>query len=73
MAQHKRPDFSSGAWEIYLAEATSVWRDQRYAAESIADGAPSTLALGYWMVLAVLTATLAAAAWRIRRQHLTRR
>ena len=44
-----------------------------YAAESIAEGAPSTLALGYWMVLAVLTATLAAAAWRIRRQHLTQR
>jgi hypothetical protein len=42
-----------------------------YAAESIAKGAPSTLALGYWMVLAVLTATLAAAAWRIRRQQLT--
>jgi hypothetical protein len=44
-----------------------------YAAESIAEGAPSTLALGYWMVLAVLTATLAAAAWRIRRQQLTQR
>jgi hypothetical protein len=44
-----------------------------YAAESIAEGAPSTLALGYWMVLAVLTATLAAAARRIRRQQLTRR
>jgi hypothetical protein len=44
-----------------------------YAAESIADGAPSTRALGYWMVLAVLTATLIAAAWRIRRQHLTQR
>jgi hypothetical protein len=42
-----------------------------YAAENIAEGAPSTLALGYWMVLAVLTATLAAAAWRIRRQQLT--
>jgi hypothetical protein len=42
-----------------------------YAAESIAKGAPSTLALGYWMVLAVLTATLAATAWRIRRQQLT--
>jgi hypothetical protein len=41
-----------------------------YAAERIADGAPSTLALGYWMVLAVLTATLAAAAWRIGRQQL---
>jgi hypothetical protein len=44
-----------------------------YTAESIAEGAPSTLALGYWMVLAVLTATLAAAAWRIRRQQLTQR
>lgn len=44
-----------------------------YAAESIAEGAPSTLALGYWMVLAVLTATLAAAAWRIRRRQLTQR
>ena len=42
-----------------------------YAAESIAEGAPSTLALGYWMVLAVLTATLAAAAWQIRRKQLT--
>jgi hypothetical protein len=42
-----------------------------YAAESIADGAPSTLAVGYWMVLAVLTATLAAAAWRISRQQRT--
>jgi hypothetical protein len=44
-----------------------------YAAESIAEGAPSTLALGYWMMLAVLTATLAAAAWRIRRQQLAQR
>jgi DNA-binding PadR family transcriptional regulator len=44
-----------------------------YAAERIAEGAPSDLALGYWMVLAVLTATLAAAAWRVRRQHLTQR
>jgi hypothetical protein len=44
-----------------------------YAAESIAEGAPSTLALGYWMLLAVLTATLAAAAWRIRRQQLAQR
>ena len=42
-----------------------------YAAENIAEGASSTLALAYWMVLAVLTATLAAAAWRIRRQQLT--
>jgi hypothetical protein len=39
-----------------------------YAAESIEEGAPSTLALGYWMVLAVLTATLAAVAWRTRRR-----
>jgi hypothetical protein len=44
-----------------------------YAAERIAEGAPSTSALGYWMVLAVLMATLAAAAWRVRRQHLTQR
>jgi hypothetical protein len=44
-----------------------------YAAESIAEGAPSTLALGYWMVLAVLTAALAAAAWQIRRQQLAQR
>jgi hypothetical protein len=44
-----------------------------YAAESTADGTPSALALGYWMVLAALTATLAAAAWRIRRQQLTQR
>jgi hypothetical protein len=42
-----------------------------YGAESIAEGASSTLALGYWMVLAVFTTTLAAAAWRIRRQQLT--
>ena len=44
-----------------------------YAAENIAEGAPSTLALGYWMLLAVLTATLAATAWRIRRQQLAQR
>jgi hypothetical protein len=44
-----------------------------YAAEGIAEGAPSTLALSYWKVLAVLTATLAAAAWRIRRQQLAQR
>jgi hypothetical protein len=44
-----------------------------YAAENIAEGAPSTRALAYWTVLAVLTATLAAAAWRIRRQQLTQR
>jgi hypothetical protein len=44
-----------------------------YAAENILEGAPSTPAVAYWMVLAVLTATLAAAAWRIRRQQLTQR
>ena len=44
-----------------------------YAAESVVEGAPSTRALAYWMVLAVLTATLAAAAWRIGRQQLTQR
>jgi hypothetical protein len=44
-----------------------------YAAEGIAEGAPSTRALSYWMVLAVLTATLAAAAWRARRQQLAQR
>jgi hypothetical protein len=44
-----------------------------YAAENLVEGAPSTLAPGYWMVLAVLTATLAAAAWRISRQQLAQR
>jgi hypothetical protein len=44
-----------------------------YAAENIAEGAPSTRALAYWMVLAVLTAALAAAAWRIWRQQVTQR
>jgi hypothetical protein len=44
-----------------------------YAAESITEGTPSTLELGYWMVLAVLTATLAATASRIRRQQLAQR
>jgi hypothetical protein len=45
-----------------------------YAAEeSIAAGAPSTLASGYWAVLAALMVALAAAAWRIRRLQLTRR
>jgi hypothetical protein len=44
-----------------------------YAAENIAEGASSTRALVYWMVLALLTATLATAAWRIRRQQLTQR
>jgi hypothetical protein len=43
-----------------------------YAAEeSLTAGAPSTLALGYWAVLAALMVVLAAAAWRIRRQQLT--
>jgi hypothetical protein len=44
-----------------------------YAAENIAEGAPSTRALAYWMVLAVLTVTLTAAAWRSRRQQLAQR
>ena len=44
-----------------------------YAAESMAGGAPSTLALGYWAVLAALMVALAAVAWRIRRQQLTQR
>ena len=45
-----------------------------YAAEeSTTAGAPSTLALGYWAVLAALMVALAAAAWRIRRQQLTQR
>lgn len=43
------------------------------AEESITAGAPSTLALGYWAVLAALMVALAAAAWRIRRQQLTQR
>jgi hypothetical protein len=34
---------------------------------------PSTLALGYWAVLAALMVALAAAAWRIRRLQLTQR
>lgn len=43
-----------------------------YAAEeSLTAGAPSTLVLGYWAVLAALMVALAAAAWRIRRQQLT--
>jgi hypothetical protein len=42
-----------------------------YAAEeTISTGPPSTLALGYWAVLAALMVALAAAAWRIRRQQL---
>jgi hypothetical protein len=45
-----------------------------YAAEeSITTGVPSTLALGYWAVLAALMVALAAAAWRIRRLQLTQR
>jgi hypothetical protein len=45
-----------------------------YAAEeSITTGAPSTLALGYWAVLAALMVALAAAAWRTRRQQLRQR
>jgi hypothetical protein len=44
-----------------------------FAAESITEGPLSTLELGYWMMMAVLTATLAATAWRISRQHLARR
>jgi hypothetical protein len=42
-----------------------------YAAEeSISAGAPSTLALGYWAVLAALMVALVAAAWRSRRHQL---
>jgi hypothetical protein len=45
-----------------------------YAAEeTITAGAPSTLALGYWAVLAALLVALAAAAWRIREQQRTQR
>ena len=45
-----------------------------YAAEeSITASAPSTLALGYWAVLAALMVALAAAAWRARRLQLTQR
>jgi hypothetical protein len=45
-----------------------------YAAEATITGAPSTLALGYWAVLAALMAALAAAAWRIgRRRQLRQR
>jgi hypothetical protein len=40
------------------------------AAESVSTGAPSTLTLGYWAVLAALMVALVAAAWRGRRhQH----
>jgi hypothetical protein len=41
--------------------------------ESITAGAPSTLALGYWAVLAALMVGFAAAAWRARRQQLRQR
>ncbi len=42
-----------------------------YAAEeSLTTGPPSTLALGYWALLAALMVALAAAAWRARRQRL---
>ena len=45
-----------------------------YAAEeTISTGAPSTLALGYWAVLAVLMVALVAAAWRSRRHQLRQR
>jgi hypothetical protein len=45
-----------------------------YAAEeSTTTGAPNTLTLGYWAVLAALMVALAAAAWRIRRQQLSQR
>ena len=41
--------------------------------ESITTGAPSTLALDYWAVLAALMVGFAAAAWRIRRLQLRQR
>jgi hypothetical protein len=45
-----------------------------YAAEeTITTGVPSTLALGYWAVLAALMVGFAAAAWRIRRRQLRQR
>jgi hypothetical protein len=37
-----------------------------WSAENIAEGAPSTLALAYWVVLATLTAAPTAVAWQIR-------
>ena len=40
-----------------------------YAAEATITGAPSTLALAHWAVLAALMAALAAVAWRIVRQQ----
>jgi hypothetical protein len=43
-----------------------------YAAEeSVTAGAPSTLALGYWAVLAALMVALVTVAWRTRRQQPT--
>lgn len=45
-----------------------------YAAEeSISSGAPGTLALGYWAVLAALMVALVAVAWRSRRHQLRQR
>ena len=45
-----------------------------YAAEeSVSTGAPSTLALGYWTVLAALMVALVAAAWRSSRHQLKQR
>jgi hypothetical protein len=45
-----------------------------YAAEeTITTGVPSTLALGYWAVLAALMVGFAAAAWRARRRQLRQR
>ena len=38
--------------------------------ETITTGAPSTLALGHWVVLAALMVGFAAAAWRIRQRQL---
>ena len=43
------------------------------AEETITTGAPSTLALGYWVVLAALMVGFAAVAWRARRQQLRQR
>jgi hypothetical protein len=41
--------------------------------ESITTGTPSTLALGYWAVLATLMVGFTAAAWRIGRLQLRQR
>ena len=43
------------------------------AEETITTGAPSTLALGYWVALAALMVGFAAVAWRARRQQLRQR